>query len=306
MKKPGYKDLFLRNRGIFSSDQQEKIQRTKILLVGCGGIGGTMAVVLARTGVEHFILVDFDSYDASNMNRQVACFTGTLGEKKVEALARQIKQINPRARVETHAELLPLEKIAQLARKVDVVAPAADDYAFSIMVFRAARAANKPAVLAVPSGTWANVSLILPDGPCLEDLQGIPALSSYQEFKDLFETKKYKLGTAFYVPVANWRKDYYRKFIEEDAPPTQLCHTVWIASCLAAQEIIKCVSGSEKPVAAPRFWSIKGNRISVHRIHGLSVETALYWQRKIGWRLFRSRFGGIVESAQNLWWKVVR
>jgi tRNA A37 threonylcarbamoyladenosine dehydratase len=53
-----YKQAFQRNYGIFTNDEQEKIRNAKILLVGCGGVGGVMAILLARCGVENFVLVD--------------------------------------------------------------------------------------------------------------------------------------------------------------------------------------------------------------------------------------------------------
>ena len=64
--------------------------------------------------------------------------------------------------------------------------------------------------------------------------------------------RRYKFWTYFYVPFADWRIDNYSKFIEENAPPTQLCPTVWTASALGAMEILKVLSGKWQPVAAPR------------------------------------------------------
>ncbi|HQP31124.1 MAG TPA: ThiF family adenylyltransferase, partial [Deltaproteobacteria bacterium] len=65
-----YQELFARNYGIFSQAEQERLRQACILIVGCGGIGGTVAVMLARSGVGRFILVEFDDYSPSNMNRQ--------------------------------------------------------------------------------------------------------------------------------------------------------------------------------------------------------------------------------------------
>jgi tRNA A37 threonylcarbamoyladenosine dehydratase len=75
-----YEKLFQRNYGIFSRDEQQRIRQASILILGCGGIGGLVAIILARSGVSQF--VDFDSYEPTNMNRQIACFVDTIGRNK--------------------------------------------------------------------------------------------------------------------------------------------------------------------------------------------------------------------------------
>jgi len=299
-----YKDLFQRNYGIFSDKEQEKIRESKILIVGCGGIGAAVAIILARSGVGQFILVDFDSYSPSNMNRQICCFENTIGRNKAHVVRDDILRINPEASVTVHETLLTHAEIAELMSGVDLVFPAADDFAFSLFVFRDAKKSGKPALLVVPSGTWANVSIINPDSPLPEDIEGVPKLSTYEELRDMLEMRKYKFGTYFYVPLADWRIDYYRDFIEENLPPTQICPTVWLSSALGAFEILKCLSGKWKPVASPRYWSIMRNRIRISRINGFCLQTLLVWQRRLMWKVFQTRFGPFQEKLQSIWWNL--
>lgn len=301
---PGYRELFERNYGIFSEAEQDRIRRACVLIIGCGGIGGTVAVILARSGVGRFILVEFDSYDYSNMNRQIGCFDDTLGRNKAEIIGEQILRINPEASVEVHAKMLAPDELAELIPKVDVVFPAADDFALSIIVFRDAQRLGKPALLIVPSGTWSHVSIIDPDSPPVEDIEGVPKLSSYEELHALFTTPRYKFGTYFYVPIADWRIDYYRSFIFDGAPPAQLCPAVWLASSLGSFEILKVVSGKWKPVVSPRYWSITRKGISIKRIHGPYLETLFVWQRKIMWRMFQTWLSLPLEVGQKVWWHI--
>jgi len=299
-----YKEFFQRNYGIFSEAEQESIRNARILIIGCGGIGGTVAVMLARAGVSGFVLVDFDVYNASNMNRQIGCFTDTIGKAKTRVIHDTILRINPDACVETYNRLLSHVELADLMRDADIVFPAADDFAFSIFVFREARAQGKPALLVVPSGTWANVSIITPDSPPPEDIEGVPTLATYEELRDTLEIRKYKFGTYFYVPIADWRIDHYRSFIEDGSPPAQICPTVWICSALGAFEILKCLTGKWKPIASPRYWNITRGRIRVNRINGPNLQTLLVWQRKIMWRLFQTRCGPFLETLQSIWWTI--
>lgn len=297
-----YQELFARNYGIFTEAEQERLRRACILIVGCGGIGGTVAVMLARSGVGRFILVEFDDYSASNMNRQVACFTDTLGRNKAEVLAGEIKRINPEAEVEVHGRRLSHAEIAGLIPKADIVFPAADDMAFSICVFRDCQRLDKPALFVVPAGTWANVSIIFPGGPDVEAINGVPRLPTYEALKEVFAIRRYKFGTFFYVPIADWRVEYYHDFIEKNLPPTQLCPVVWLCSSLGAMEVLKVVTGKWEPVATPRYWSINRDRIKIQRINGLSLQSFLVWQRRIMYQIFNSPFGFILSIFQWLWW----
>jgi len=301
-----YQTLFERNYGIFTEREQSKLKAAKMLIVGCGGIGGTVAIILARSGVENFILIEPDKYEPSNMNRQVCCFENTLGRNKAEAVGEHIKRINPEAVVETHSRKLGHEEIRELIKKADIVFPAADDFAFSLIVFRDAQRLGKPALLIVPSGTWGHVSMIMPDSPPVEDIEGVPKLGTYEELKEMFSTPRYKFGTYFYVPVASWQIDYYRRFVFEGAPPTQLCPVVWICSSIGAMEIVKTITGKWKPVASPRYYSITHNRIKIQRINGPSLTTLLVWQRKLMYRLFQTPLGPVLELGQKVWWLAFR
>lgn len=298
-----YERLFERNYGIFSFREQERIRKSRVLIVGCGGIGGTVAVMLARSGVASFTLVDYDVYSPSNMNRQAGCFTDTLGKPKVLIIADMIRRINPAARVDSHNRLLSHDEIADLIEDADLVFPAADDFAFSLFVFRDARRLGKPALLVVPSGTWAHVSLIGPHGPSPERIEGVPALDSYESLRETLEIRKYKLGTYFYVFQGNWRIGYYRDFVEGTARLAQVCPTVWISSALGALEVLKYLSGRWPPVASPFYWHVTEKKISLRKVNGLSSDTLLAWQRRVMWAVFHSPLAPLQESLQKIWWK---
>jgi len=299
-----YDQLFYRNRGIFSWEEQKRIRQGSILIVGCGGIGGAVATMLARSGVCRFILVEFDIYEPTNMNRQIACFTNTIGRNKAQVIKEHILRINPESEVEVYDKSLSHSEIAELIPRVDLVFPAADDFSFSIFVFRDARRLGKTALMVVPSGSWANVSMFPPDRPAPEDMEGLPKLGTYEELRETLETKKYRFGTYFYVPYGDWRIDYYRKFIEGRLPPTQICPVVWLSSSLGALEALKFFSGKWKPIASPKYWNITNGKIRIHRINRPSWQTFLVWQRKFMWRMFQTPFSPFQEQIQGVWWRL--
>ncbi len=78
-----------------------KLQNARVLLFGVGGVGAACAEALARGGVGHMTLVDPDVVCESNLNRQVVALRSNLGEKKAEAMAKRIWDINPACEVST-------------------------------------------------------------------------------------------------------------------------------------------------------------------------------------------------------------
>ena len=114
-----YGTLVLRNRGYVSSETQDKIRRTRLLIAGCG-IGSSLAVCATRMGFENFILVDGDVVDAHNLNRQFYDFAD-VGRPKVQALEEKILRINPQARVEAVYAYLDDANTERIVASADIV-----------------------------------------------------------------------------------------------------------------------------------------------------------------------------------------
>ena len=75
----------------------KQLQNVNIILFGVGGVGGWCAEALVRTGVQHLTIVDFDTVNPSNINRQVVATTRNIGQHKVEAMRERLLSINPQA-----------------------------------------------------------------------------------------------------------------------------------------------------------------------------------------------------------------
>ena len=75
----------------------EKLQKTRVILFGAGGVGGWCAEALVRTGLVHLTIVDFDVVNPSNVNRQVVATRENIGQSKVEELRKRLLAINPEA-----------------------------------------------------------------------------------------------------------------------------------------------------------------------------------------------------------------
>ena len=91
---------FSRSIGLLGEDNFNLIQEKIIAIFGLGGVGGTALEALVRTGFKHFILVDFDKVDPSNLNRQILYTQKDVGRNKVDAAKERIMSINPEADVQ--------------------------------------------------------------------------------------------------------------------------------------------------------------------------------------------------------------
>ena len=114
-------DLLKRNvKGIF-----EKLKKAKVCILGLGGLGSNVAVLLARAGIGHLKLIDFDVVEASNLNRQQYRISHT-GIKKTEAMKTIIKEINPFVEVETLDIKVDRKNIYSIIGDIEIVVEAFD------------------------------------------------------------------------------------------------------------------------------------------------------------------------------------
>ena len=89
--------FFQRTELLLGAEAMRALAKTRVIVVGTGGVGSWCAEALARTAVGHLTLVDSDRVCASNVNRQLMATSATIGEPKVTALARRLREINPAA-----------------------------------------------------------------------------------------------------------------------------------------------------------------------------------------------------------------
>lgn len=86
---------FLRTEALLGSEGMERLKNAKVMIIGLGAVGGYALEALARSGIGKLVLVDFDVFDESNINRQILATTSTIGRKKTAVAAERVKEINP-------------------------------------------------------------------------------------------------------------------------------------------------------------------------------------------------------------------
>ena len=93
-------NTFERSIGLLGEETFAFVQEKVIAVFGLGGVGGTALEALARTGFKHFVLVDMDTVDASNLNRQILYTAKDIGRNKVDVAKERILSINPEAEIQ--------------------------------------------------------------------------------------------------------------------------------------------------------------------------------------------------------------
>ena len=98
-------EFFSRSEALIGSETMEALRTKHVILFGVGGVGSWCAECLIRTGLTHLTIVDGDTVQASNLNRQLPATRTTMGMPKVEALKARLLEINPEAEIEAIAEM---------------------------------------------------------------------------------------------------------------------------------------------------------------------------------------------------------
>lgn len=260
-----YQQYFERNYGVLSPEEQDRVKNAKVVIIGCGGIGGVIAITLARSGLQHFVIYEPDTYQPSNMNRQIACFSDTLGENKAAVTYETMLKINPEIQAEVHQRALEPGEIDAIVNQGDVIIPAADEWPLSINMIDRTIDLGKPAIMAYPVGALARVSTFLPGGPYGSECLVMPYRASYETLKTFMDDPANRQILYYYQTAGSWRQDWFDQWCLGGKPHAQLCTPVWVTSSLASMEVIKLVSGKWKPVTAPHYWHITPTQARIAR-----------------------------------------
>ena len=151
-------------------DAQEKLKLANILIVGCGGIGCSSAELLARAGVGQITLIDADTVEISNLQRQIAYVAEDIGFYKAEVLAKRLKRINPHIRVLVETSKLDQQNAQQLIASQDLVLDGCDNFTTRYLVNQICKQANVPLISASAIGFQGQLLMVEGQSACYECL----------------------------------------------------------------------------------------------------------------------------------------
>ena len=143
---------------LIGKDAVKKLQQSTVMVVGCGAVGSFAVEALARSGIGHLILIDFDKVEESNINRQLFALDSTIGKTKVEIAKQRISDINPNIVVDVFNMFF--DENTKLNVKPDFVIDAIDTVQSKIALYKWCSDNNIPFVSSMGAARKTDLSKI--------------------------------------------------------------------------------------------------------------------------------------------------
>lgn len=229
-KDDDYWQIASRQMSIVCESEQQRFKDCKITVIGCGGIGGETIEMLARMGVGELVLVDEDSFDLSNLNRQNFATVDEIGQVKSEVAGKKVKLINPFVKVTSYNEHVDETNIDNIIGDSDIVIDALDNILTRVIVSRKAKEKGIAYVHGAIHGTLGQITTFLPNTESYEEMFSLPSFE-----KELTDSTIEEL-----------------KNVTSGIPPV-IGPTPNLIGCLQAFEAYKIITGIGKVTVAPKI-----------------------------------------------------
>jgi len=136
------KERYARQIRLFGEEGQEKLKTSSVFIAGAGGLGSVISIYMAAAGFGKIRIVDCDSVELSNLNRQVLHGSDDVGRRKARSAEETLQGINPEIEVEAIVETIDEESIDRLLKDCDLIMDAMDNFPTRYLLNRAALQRN--------------------------------------------------------------------------------------------------------------------------------------------------------------------
>ena len=165
-------ERYARNLKTFLPEDQAILLRSRVSVVGLGGLGGSVIEILARVGIGILNLIDGDTFEESNLNRQFLSTQDLIAESKAKTAAKRVNEINSSIDVHVYEENLNDSNAVALIENSDVTVDCLDNIRTRFVMERASKKNGSPFVSAAVAGVSGHVTTIFPEDPGLELIYG--------------------------------------------------------------------------------------------------------------------------------------
>lgn len=172
-----YNKMISRQVEIISTEEQEKLRTTPIIVIGCGGLGGTIIEQLVRSGFEELTIIDQDVFDETNLNRQIRSNVDTINKSKVKITKEAMEKINPNVNIECYNLSVNQENISDIFKGNEVLIDAVDNVYTRVMISREAKKQNMLFVHSAVENTTGQLSVFEPNSISYEELFGLKSFN---------------------------------------------------------------------------------------------------------------------------------
>jgi molybdopterin/thiamine biosynthesis adenylyltransferase len=192
---------------IFGEEGQERLKQARVFIAGAGGLGSPVATYLAVAGVGTITLVDHDTVELSNLNRQILHWDSDVGRAKTESAAEKLRAINPDIAIRAFDGTIDVKNVDVSTEDSDVIVDAMDNYPTRYLLNRAAIRHRIPFIhgairgfdgqaMTVLPGRTACLRCVFPSAPPAEQFPVIGVTAGTIGLIQATEVIKYLLGTG--------------------------------------------------------------------------------------------------------------
>lgn len=158
--------------GIFSDEEQELLKKKKVAVIGCGGLGGYAVEMLARLGVGQLVICDGDTFDETNLNRQLLATESNLDCNKALESAKRVLEVNPLVGMTVHDYNLTDQNGRSIIGGCDLVIDALDSPRDKVLLEGLCEEVGIPMVHGAISGWFGQVAVVFPGEDLLKRYYG--------------------------------------------------------------------------------------------------------------------------------------
>lgn len=254
-----YEASFSRNIGVITQEEQQKLRRAKVTVVGAGGVGGGAMIQLARMGVGSIHVIDKDEFEPSNLNRQMLSSVSRLGASKAEMAKETLLDINPEMTVQVTREFVTEENAAQLFAGSHIVIDATDNLVARVIIHRTAAKVGIPSIwIAVTPPFRGAVMCMTPESIPYEVALRHPSYQKPLTPEMCEQIHAIKDQRAQYSVTQGALKEWAEAYLKREAPWAVMSPVANIVGLLASFEAFKFIirrPGLE-PTVAPYLVKI--------------------------------------------------
>ena len=167
-----FPERYIRNIHALSAEDQIKLLKSHVAIVGLGGLGGIVAETLARIGVGTMTLIDGDVFEESNLNRQVISAENNLGCSKTDSAAQRIQGINSSITTHLHSKNMDAGNAVDLLTGAELAIDCLDTITARFLLETASKSLKIPLVSAAVGGVAGQLTTIFPEDKGLELIYG--------------------------------------------------------------------------------------------------------------------------------------
>ena len=153
---------YIKNENMLSREENLSLHAKKVLVVGCGGLGGHLIEQLARLGIGHITAIDGDVFDESNLNRQLLSHVENIGQPKALVARDHIARVNPDVKLTAIHAFLDESNAEEIMSGHDVICDALDNMTTRLLLQKYAEKLGIPMVYGAIAGWYGQVTTIFP------------------------------------------------------------------------------------------------------------------------------------------------